>query len=288
MKSHFLAAIIITLFLSSSCKENSNDSKPDKYDNNFRERNYLVFIPSGYDTISSCPLLFVFHGANGNASDIQSGTNIDKYADQFGIIVCYPDAVEGRWNDGCKCDETYEMGIDDLGFVEFLIDTLIDGYRIDDKKIFACGYSNGGHFTQNIGCNLSHRFAAIATVSATMPQRLYAECYPENSISVLMINGTYDDTVPWSGLNAGVASLVSAENAIRMWARYNGCATIPAESYWQNYTGKYAGILQQDYSNCSDSCQVILLGVEGGGHFWFSEPSFSASKVIIEFFIKSK
>lgn len=40
-----------------------------------------------------------------------------------------------------------QLGIDDTGFAQKLIDTLLDGYPISPDRIYLTGFSNGGFLT---------------------------------------------------------------------------------------------------------------------------------------------
>jgi polyhydroxybutyrate depolymerase len=56
--------------------------------------------------------------------------------------------------------------VNDISFVNALLDTLADELCLDRRLIFATGHSNGGLMAYEVGQRLSHRFAAIAPIGA--------------------------------------------------------------------------------------------------------------------------
>ena len=63
--------------------------------------------------------------------------------------------------------------LDDIFFVEAMIDALASHYMIDESRVYACGYSNGGEFTFELACRLSDRIPSIGVVARSK----YIETY---------------------------------------------------------------------------------------------------------------
>ena len=55
--------------------------------------------------------------------------------------------------------------VDDAGFINAMLDTLMSRYSIDPERVYATGFSMGGGMTLNLACRLSHRIAAFVGVS---------------------------------------------------------------------------------------------------------------------------
>lgn len=90
--------------------------------------------------------------------------------------------------------------MDAVGFINTLIDKLIETYPIDPKPIYVTGMSNGGMMTHRLGIELSNRFAAIAPVVGTL---FGDEKKPEHPVSAIMFNGMLDRSVPYQGNRMG-------------------------------------------------------------------------------------
>ena len=83
-------------------------------------------------------------------------------ADTANFIAVYPSGSGGAWMH--KVPTTYN----DIYFVEAMIDELATEFNIDNDRVYACGYSEGGIFSYELACRLSNRIAAVASVSGSM------------------------------------------------------------------------------------------------------------------------
>jgi len=95
------------------------------------QRRFSYCLPNDVDR--GAPVVIVFHGSRGTGDRIQQVTAFafDTLADQHGLIVAYPDAYEGHWND-CRAVGAYsakELEIDDVGFVHSLLSQLARACR---------------------------------------------------------------------------------------------------------------------------------------------------------------
>lgn len=273
------------MITSCSNSTDSNDGNPDD-PNDFTKRTYKLHIPWSYTGNEKFPLVFAFHGAYSNASEMELITGFNGKAGPNKYIVCYPNAAVENWNEGCDCNKPHRLGIDDIGYIEYLIDKIKSEYNIDTTRIYAVGYSQGGLFATNVACKLSGKFAAVATVASTMSLPLSQNCAPQNKMPILMIHGTLDNVIPWGGSNNGSFSLLSAENAIKFWANINSCDQTPVETFLPDNGDPLINVNVIEYEDCSDESETILYAIGGGGHEWFNRPDIVASDVIIDFILK--
>ena len=88
-------------------------------DSLFADRHYMKVLPANYDESKSYPMIIICHGAFSDNYDIREGAQFDKYAKQF--IKIYPNAKVENWEEGCKCNKPYRLGIDDIGYIKSLI-----------------------------------------------------------------------------------------------------------------------------------------------------------------------
>lgn len=149
------------------------------------ERSYLLHVPPSYTGAEPTPLVVVFHGGGGSGEGMAKTTGWSELADREGFLVAYPSDITGS------------------GMVGRLLDDLGRGYRIDRRRIYAAGFSNGAIFLHRLATELQGRFAAFAPVSGTMEEGVRRVFYLERPAPVLIIHGTSDDAVPW---NAGAGS----------------------------------------------------------------------------------
>ena len=103
--------------------------------------------------------------------------------------------------------------VDDVDFINTIIDWVSGEYNIDQERIYSTGMSNGGFMSYHLACNLSSRIAAIASVTGSMTKQTLEDCDPSHPTPVLQIHGVADRTVPYIGNSAlGMESIPDSLN----------------------------------------------------------------------------
>lgn len=107
-------------------------------------------------------------------------------------------------------------------------DDLGKAAKVDAKRVFATGMSNGAIITYRLASELSDRIAAVAPVSGPMGTE---KCEPKRPVPVIHFHGTDDQFAPFKG-GKGEKSLsgtnfYSVEHSIRAWMKANGCKEEP-------------------------------------------------------------
>ena len=120
-----------------------------------------------------------------------------------------------------------------------------------------------------------------------MSVQLFENCKPENKISLLMIHGTRDNTLPFNGLDAGSFSLVSTPSVLNLWGELNNCNSDATAEILPDNGDPYISVIKRSYENCTGNVKTILYEVDGGGHSWFTSPDINATKTIVDFFMSS-
>jgi len=246
------------------------------------ERTYLLHVPAGLFPDQPSPLLLVFHGYRNNAETARLISGFNRIADDEHFIVAYPNgtgyaANSLSWNGGRCCFYARDNNIDDVGFTRQMIADIESFIRIDPKRIYATGMSNGGIFSYRLACEMSDTFAAVAPVAGSL---LYEPCQPEQPISIIHVHGLEDTIVPYDGNGAppelSDVGFTPVEVGITFWAEQNGCPTSALVE--QDGT-----ITHSKYSPCRNNTAVELYAVAGTGHTW---PMFKiqTSRVIWDFF----
>ena len=225
-------------------------------------RNYLVYIPDSYDSEIDYPLMFLFHGFGGIASEFINTADMRDLAESKNFIVVYPQGLDlggtgSHWNCSNPSADN-KSDVDDIGFIENLIDQLIVDYPvIDSKRIYAAGYSNGGFMSYYLACN-SKKFAAIGSVAGTMLDDSYQSCNANFPTAMINIHGTNDFDVPYDG-NTYYPSI---PEVVDWWKNFNNT---PNEDLLTNQDGS---IEQYKYYNDAGDIYVEHIKIIGGGHYW--------------------
>lgn len=267
-----LSVLIFTLALCASIRADNTANPGTTYSGEIehggRTRNYIVHAPADAASMKGIPLVFVMHGGGGNARHAMRNTGFNEKADEEGFIVVYPNG-SGRmnnlmltWNAVECCKYAADNNIDDVGFIDSLIDEMAGEYDIDLNRVYATGLSNGGMLTHHLGCRLSHRLAAVAPVAACVTT---PDCEPSDPVSVIIFHGTGDMNVPYEG-GVGPRALVKNNRkpvsyAVDLWTDRNDCDEKPDV--------KINGDVRADTYNCPRTgVDVVLYTLEGGAHSW--------------------
>jgi polyhydroxybutyrate depolymerase len=248
-----------------------------------RKRTYRLYVPPTLSLDAPAPLVFVFHGGGGQGPSMERLTGFDDLAEREKFVVAYPDAVSGHWNDGRDVEafESQRRRVDDVAFVTSLIDAISAAHRIDPRRVYATGISNGAIFSNFLGARLADRIAAIAPVAGGLAEPIRSDFRPSRPVSTLVINGTEDPLVPYSGgaVSKTHGRVLGAEETARLWAEADGCR---AEASKDAPTAAAEGCrsLRTRWSGGRDGAEVVLDTIEGGGHTWPGGPQYLPRVVI--------
>lgn len=266
-------------------------------------RTYVVHVPTGYDPTTPMPVVLALHGATMNGPMMAWFSGLNRKADDAGFIAVYPNGTGKHssftWNGGNYGGSATKNNVDDVAFINALLDDLMRAYPVDAQRVYATGMSNGAIMAYRIAAELSQRVAAIAPVAGTIA---IEECKPKRPVSILHIHGTSDEYIPFMG-GRGERSVFgtnyrSVEDSIRTWVKLNECDENPQIDVLSE-GGDGSKVIRRAYGRGRDGAEVALVVIEGGGHTWpgmkspakslgRSAMNISANDLIWEFFQKHK
>jgi polyhydroxybutyrate depolymerase len=166
------------------------------------KRSFLVYMPDG--DIAGRPVILVLHGSKGKGKSVrqQSVYQFDALADREKFIVVYPDGYKKHWN-GCRSapkDKAHKKDIDDVGFLTALIGMCSTRWGTDPARVYAVGFSNGGHMCFRLAAQVPDKIAGITAIAANMPAPGWSKCpAPGRAFPVMIVNGTDDPINPYDG-----------------------------------------------------------------------------------------
>ena len=234
------------------------------------KRTYLVHIPKSYDRKNPAPVVLALHGAAMNGPMMVWFSGLNDKADQEGFIVVYPSGTGTNpfltWNAGGFWKRTGGKA-DDVAFIGKLLDDLGTVVTVDEKRVYACGMSNGAMMCYRLAAELSDRIAAIAPVAGTIAVE---ESNPNRPVSVIHFHGTADPLVPFDGPKGKKPAFMkfnSVDDSIQTWVKLDGCDSKPKTDALSK-DGDDMKVTRTTYEGGKDGTKVVLVVIEGGGHTW--------------------
>lgn len=231
-------------------------------------REYSIYIPASYQGTSQVPLLFNFHGGDGDIASQLYIADMRPIADTAGFILVYPQALPDPQGGGATSWMHKEpTTVDDIYFVEAMIDTIAAEYMIDEERVYACGYSNGGEFSFELSCRLNDRIAAMGSVARSMYIGTYDQCAPIHPTAVVTIHGTEDD---YNGITwQGVLYYLSLDDVNSYWTNMNNTDSIPTIVQLPDIDPNDGSTVEHYSWENGDGCvSVEHFKVIGGDHDW--------------------
>lgn len=230
-------------------------------------RTYVLALPPAYyDSDTTFALVLGLHGTGGSANQFERDYGLTAKANREGFIVAYPEGVRSdgplgirTWNAGECCDYAMQQNIGDVNFIRVLIDELQERYKINPRRIYATGMSNGAMMVYRLACEMSDKLAAIAPVSGTlMTDR---PCTPSRPMPVLHIHSAADTKVPPHG-GIGLAGYYfhPVDSALTVFTSLNGCIVKAVSD-----KGTY---LYTTWDACNENTTIEYYLTTDGGHAW--------------------
>jgi len=159
-------------------------------------RRYRLYVPTTQPG-SPLPLIVIAHGGGNSEVPFIDEEGFRLLSENEGVILAYPLGYVVGNNEGEWQLNTSDSNRHDINFVEAIIDDIGSRYPVDASRVYAVGYSLGGMFVYELACQLSHRFAAIASHAGTMPVAP-ADCNPAVHSAIMHFHGDSDSIIPYS------------------------------------------------------------------------------------------
>ncbi len=242
-------------------------------------RRYSIYVPDIYGIKNiKVPLVLGLHGYGDNIDDFKT-ICMSGIADTANYICVYAEALPwlgaNGWNSGAGVGIlNVNSEVDDAGFLNGLLDTVISKYQIDTARMYVFGFSFGGFMTDRLAAQNSGRFAAVANVSGLRGN--FVTALPSKGMPYLKIHGTNDPTIGYDGTQTiGIfpGFGLSAENTVKFWVTQNQCNPTPIIDTMPDLANDGLRFVRFSYSNGRDNSKVVFYKVINGLHRWYGLPS---------------
>jgi len=268
------------------------------------EREYLVYTPQNSKAEKPAGMIVCLHGFGRTMYDFFNEYNVSAVADSLNLIIASPQALpeqnstviakanlinsftnsplslQSVWGCGLSVkasllgipvlDEELNRDVDDVDFINQIIDSVLSEYSLPPENIFMLGTSMGGYMTYQYALKKGDRLSGIISVAGSMGLSVKEMDY-STKVPVCDFHSLSDEVVPYSGsYQQGLATItlgISIPDVINYWVKTNG-AGAPDSMAVQNYPSTN-GIAVEKYTYPALIYEVIHYQIKGALHNYF-------------------
>lgn len=219
--------------------------------------------PTQGNDAARAPAIILLHFGHGTPDRMANLTHIARLVSKAGVWVILPSAVHRHWQES----PLGQPAIDDVGYLDAVIEDAIDHHPIDPERVYMAGMSNGGFMTNRFLCAHPQRVAAAAIVASSLRTLRRRKCAAadEAAVPMLIIAGTDDPIVAYDGRYG----LQSVAETFDYWLKRDGCdTTATTDSRLPDLADDQTRVTQRNNTACEAGTGVRLLTVKRGGHAW--------------------
>lgn len=194
-------------------------------------RQYRLYVSPNYNAGNPASIVMTLHGLGDNMTNF-SNLGFAQIGDTANVIVICPQAVSDvlagtAWNSGAGMMGYYpNSSVNDIGFLNALVDTTMANYSVNPQKVYLCGFSMGGFMTYRMAIQSNEKFAAFASMSGTIGSAI-TSFNPGRTIPIAHFHGTADGMVAFTGNQYGL----DPDSVISLWISNNSCGVVPTDTF---------------------------------------------------------
>lgn len=172
------------------------------------QREVVVYAPASAKE-KVAPVVFIFHGHGGNMRNAARSFAMHQHWPE--AIAVYPQGLNtpGRLTDPEGKKPGWQSGVGaqedrDLKFFDALLAKLKQDFKVDAKRIYSTGHSNGGGFTYLLWAERGDVFAAVAPSASAAAGRQGEKLKPKPAMHLA---GEKDPLVKYEWQKATMAAV---------------------------------------------------------------------------------
>jgi len=196
------------------------------------DREYLVYTPQNLKREKADGLIVCLHGFTRTMNDFFEIYDIKHLSDSLNFIFAAPQALPEQnssvnlqvalinlftndqlslnsvWGCGLSVkasifgvalvNEELNRDIDDVGFINEIIDNVLDEYSLPSANVFILGTSMGGYMSYNYALRNGERLSGLISIAGSMGLAVKDMDY-KNKMPVCDFHSETDEVVPYSG-----------------------------------------------------------------------------------------
>ena len=269
------------------------------------EREYLVYTPKNQQEKAG-GIIVCLHGFTRTMNDFFESYNVSNVADSLNLIIVAPQALPEQndlvkseaalinlfsndqislnsvWGCGLSVkvylmplgitllNEELNRDVDDVDFINKLIDNILLEYSLPSENVFILGTSMGGYMAYQFALKNGERLSGLISVAGSMGLAIKGMDY-STKIPVCDFHSVTDEVVPYSGSieqSPAVVSLaMNKSDVIKYWTETN-LTGAPVVKQVQNYPSTNE-ITVEKITYPDPVNEVIHYKMNGASHSYF-------------------
>jgi len=270
------------------------------------EREYMVYTPQNLQQEKPDGIVVCLHGFNRTMNDFFDSYRITDVADSLNLIIAAPQALPEQnlsvileaniinlftnnqinlntvWGCGLSVqafsiplgitllNEELNRNLDDVGFINQVIDSVLSEYSLPAVNVFMLGTSMGGYMAYQYALEKGERLSGLLSIAGSMGLSIKGMDY-STKVPVCDFHSLTDEVVPYTGSFEEYLAIVSLAqgipDVINYWAKTNA-AGAPVVEPVQNYPSTN-GITVEKITYPDPVNEVIHYRINGAPHSYF-------------------
>lgn len=235
-------------------------------------RNATLVMPGGHDYARPLPLVVSLHGYSGWGSQNSEYMGLYDSVYENEHLLLSPDGTvnwfwQRWWNATDACCNNFNSNVDDVSYLEGLIEETVQNYGADPEGVVVMGLSNGGFMSHRMACDSGNSIRAIVSLNGATWDNFGTECPDTGRPDILHVHSTADGVIQYDGGSFN-SEYPSAMETVGHWANRSGCDSSMTHlgnidlinSDGVGETDSYENL------NCADGNRVAHWKINNGSH----------------------
>jgi polyhydroxybutyrate depolymerase len=226
------------------------------------DRPVVVQVPN--NLTKPAPLLIMLHSASTSGAHQERYMKLGPVAAAKGMLYIAPDGTfnsvgKRTWNASKACCQGPESTVDDVKYIQSLIDEISRKALVDRSRIILVGHSNGAFMALKFACTTGHAAVVISLAGA-----LDKDFSCTKSFAFLDIHGTEDATIKINGGVMNSHPYTSAAHTLRTIADLAACKGAVKKTIDFDPSIKGRETKEERFTQCA--APVLFWEIRGGTH----------------------
>ena len=236
-------------------------------------RGATLTMPGGHDYERPLPLVVALHGYSSSGSFNAWWMSLYDSVHENEHLLLTPDGSMNNigmryWNATDACCNLFNTQVDDVTFLESLIDQAVQNYGADPEGVVLIGHSNGAFMSHRMACERGEIIESIVSLNGATWDDFSNNCPDTGRPNILHVHGTADSTIQYDGGSMFGGTYPSAPQTTAYWADRSGC-----DASWTNLGSidliNSDGVAETDnleHLNCTDENRVAHWRINNASH----------------------